>query len=157
MFKKNAAILLRRVRLNCLQEIIFVSPPPLLYVCSALCDFFPSAVKDGRKNVIFFSRSDMRLCIYLHMYSKADALRRRAGIILTAGVYHNSVICIISLVKARANFRETRAAGFLGEFGIGKLNSSLCSLCTKCSRESYDARKYAIMSPKVILLQLKYT
>lgn len=104
-------ILLRRVRLNCLQEIIFVSSPSLPYVCSALCDFFPSAVKDGRKNVIFFSRSDMRLCIYLHMYSKADALRRRAGIILTAGVYHNSVICIISLVKARANFRETRAAG----------------------------------------------
>lgn len=86
------------------------------------------------------------------------------GVILTAGVYHNAVILYKSH-ESRVNFREmrravyarTRYGVFLGEFGIGKLNSSLCSLCAKCSQQSYDARKYAVTSPKAILFRLKYT
>lgn len=68
---------------------------------------------------------------------------------------------VISPVKAAQSsgrcFRAARRDVFLGDFGIGKLDSSLCSFAQEVLARSYDARKYIVMSPKAILFGLKYT
>lgn len=141
------------------QQIALTSP-----ICTRhFVTFYSTVVKVSHKKDI--ARRPGRDATYFSMRSKAGHFVANAtscGVILTAGVYHNAVILYKSR-ESRVNFREMcavrarmRYGVFLGEFDIGKLNSSLCSLYAKCSQRSYDARKYPVMSPKAILLQLKY-
>lgn len=115
--KMRRQVLLR----NYVKEIasilfLFLSNPflsPLPRVLGDCATFFLLVVKDGRKNVIFFPRSDTHghvfTCIYIRKQTLWDTLRgyntNRRCLPQFCYMYYKSH------KSQRANFRETRGCG----------------------------------------------